>query len=135
MKIKYRKGYKYQLAEDVSLSTSVVGKRVETQFFCLEDTGRLTIRSGYAWDGASGPTWDTDSSMSGSLVHDVFCQMMRAKQIDYLYWHKTVNELFKEICMEDGMWEIRASVWYAAVEFADAGDPAQGPDYPVYTAP
>ena len=133
--IKYREGYKYQLAESVVIQTPVKGYDVSSEFYTLHRNGILYIRAGYAWDGASGPTWDTKSSMRGSLIHDVFCQLMRRREVDYKLWHSVVNEFFKELCLEDGMWSARASLWASAVEFADAGDPSQGPDYPILTAP
>ena len=71
------------------------------------------VKQGYAWDGASGPTFDTKSSMRPSLVHDAFCQMMRSRLIDYDKWQDKVNDFFKQQCKEDGMWGIRASIWYA----------------------
>jgi len=136
MTIKYRAGYKYQLAESYSCMTPIKpDKAVKEEFFTLSKNGKLWIKRGYAWDGASGPTFDTKSSMRPSLVHDAFCQMMRSRLIDYDKWQDTVNEFFKQQCKEDGMWGIRASIWHAAVEFANAGHPDQGESNPVQEAP
>lgn len=136
MTIKYRAGYKYQLAESYSCMTPIKPDApVRHEFFTLAKTGRLWIKRGYAWDGASGPTFDTKSSMRPSLVHDAFCQMMKDRLIDYDKWQDTVNEFFKQQCIEDGMWGIRASLWHAAVEFANAGHPDQGESNPVQEAP
>ena len=136
MTIKYRAGYKYQLAESYSCMTPIKpDKAVREEFFTLSKNGKLWIKKGYAWDGASGPTFDTKSSMRPSLVHDAFCQMMRSRLIDYDKWQDTVNEFFKQQCIEDGMWAWRAALWYRAVELADAGDPNQGPDGEILEAP
>jgi hypothetical protein len=124
----YSEGYKYQLEKEFKKQTPITGSYVNDFYFLLEPSGMLTVSRGYAWDGASGPTWDTSSSMAASLVHDVFCQMERDGRLDYVKWHKVVNEFFVEMCREDGMWAARANLWGAAVEFANAGDPAQGPD-------
>lgn len=133
--IRYREGYKYQLAEDYRLRTPIkTGRLIEHEFFSLLGDGDLLIRRGYAWDGASGPTFDTKSSMRPSLVHDCFCQMMRDRTLEFS-WQKRVNLLFKEMCIEDGMWAWRASIWYRAVELADAGNPNQGPDGEILEAP
>lgn len=133
--IKYREGYKYQLAEDYPVLTPIFPvSLIEHEFFTLKLDGTLIVKRGYAWDGASGPTFDTKSSMRPSLVHDCFCQMMRDSSLDYS-WHERVNLLFKEMCIEDGMWSWRAAIWHRAVEFANAGDPAQGPDGEILTAP
>lgn len=134
--IRYREGYKYQLAEDYRVATPIVtGTLVEHEFYSLLGNGDLLVRRGYAWDGASGPTFDTKSSMRPSMVHDCFCQMMRDRTLDYGEWQDRVNELFRLMCVEDGMWGWRAALWHRAVEFADAGNPNQGPDDKVLEAP
>ena len=135
MSIKYREGYKYQLAEDELTKTPITGNYIDHKFFTLYENGDLLAKEGYAWDGASGPTFDTKSSMRASLVHDIFCQMMETKQLSYDIWQDTVNIFFKQMCIEDGMWKIRAHLWYKAVEFADAGNPNQGPDDKILEAP
>lgn len=136
MTIYYRAGYKYQLAEDYACQTPIKpDKPIKHEFFTLAKNGKLTVKGKYSWDGASGPTIDSKSSMRPSLVHDVFCQMMRSKLLDYDKWQDTVNQLFKEQCIEDGMWAWRAAIWHSAVEFANAGHPDQGEAYPVQEAP
>lgn len=136
MTIKYRAGYKYQLAENYTVTIPITPPApIKHEYFQLTKNGKLTIKSGYAWDGASGPTFDTKSSMRPSLVHDVFCQMMRAKLLDYYVWQDKVNDVFKHHCIEDGMNGFRASLWHAAVEFANAGHPDQGESNPVQEAP
>lgn len=135
VQIKYIDGFKYQLAEEYSLLTPIKGVIIEDPYFTLEEDGTLTIRQGYAWDGASGPTFDSKSSMRPSMVHDVFCQAMRDGRLDYNRWQDTVNELFRQMCLEDGMWGWRAALWHSAVELADAGNPKQGPDRQIKTAP
>lgn len=133
--IKYSKGYKYQLEEDFELMTPVTGHYIDDYYFRLYPNGRLWIRRGYAWDGASGPTFDSNSSMRPSLSHDVFCQLMRDGRLDYSVWQDRINAFFKEQCIDAGMWPLRASLWHAGVEFGDAGNPNQGPDRIVLTAP
>lgn len=135
MKIRYSEGYKYQLEELYACQTPIVGELIEDDLFTLYPSGLLTIRKGFAWDGASGPTFDTKNSMRASLVHDVFCVCMRDGRLSYEKWQDTVNELFRQQCIEDGMWAWRANLWHAAVEFADAGNPKQGPDRQILTAP
>ena len=116
--IKYRSGFKYQLAEDYEIKTELVGYTIDTEFIKLTPIGMLVIRSGYAWDGASGPTIDTQDSMRGSLVHDALYQLMRQELLpqeerDY------ADRLLAEICIQDGMSKFRANSWLFAVnEFA-----------------
>ena len=133
--IKYREGYKYQLAESLEIQTPVTGEKAVDDFFELRPDGMLLVRAGYAWDGASGPTFDTPASMAPSLVHDVFCQLMRDGRVGFEKWQDTVNEFFREMCIAAGMWEWRASLWHRGVEFGDAGNPDQGPGRKILEAP
>ena len=113
--IKYRKGYKYQLAEHYSRDTNIYGYAIETEFINLDKDGCLFIRRCYAWDGASGPTIDTDNSMEASLVHDALYQLMRMELLPQSY-RDYADNLFKKICIAKGMWKIRASAWHFAVQ-------------------
>lgn len=133
--IKYIAGTKYQLAEDYEILTPVTGEAIDDPLFTLYRDGFLRVRKGFAWDGASGPTFDTKNSMSASLVHDVFCILMRDGRISYDRWQDIINLFFEEMCVRAGMWRWRARLWYQAVEFADAGNPNQGLDRLIQTAP
>ena len=75
-------GYKYQTLEDVAYETRWNLPRRQSIRSCnswvhLTGDGCLTIQRGYCWDGASGPTFDTASTMRASLVHDALYQLMR----------------------------------------------------------
>jgi hypothetical protein len=136
MKIRYVEGMKYWLPEDVMpVKTPITGVRIEDKFFNLAPDGTLRLFGGFAWNGASGPTFDTKSSIGPSAVHDAFCWCMRDGRLDYDKWQDRVNEFFRQQCIEDGMWEWRAGVWHAGVEIGDAGNPDQGPDRRVLEAP
>lgn len=87
----YSEGYKYQLQRDHTELTPVTGVSIVDDYFVLTQNGLLTVRKGYAWDGASGPTFDTLNSMRPSLVHDVFCQVLRDGRLDYVKWQDTVR--------------------------------------------
>ena len=78
MRYIHTSGYKYTTAERCTLALSLFdGVTFGSQHFALA-SGRLTVREGYAWDGASGPTWDTNNALVPSLVHDVLYQAIRA---------------------------------------------------------
>ena len=109
-RIAYRSGYKYQLAEDYSVLTTVLQiSRIKTDYIDLDEKGLLTVRHGYAWDGPSGPAFDTPSAMRGSLCHDAFYQLMRMGLLDRV-WRETADWMYRRLCIEDGMWQWRA--WY-----------------------
>ena len=110
MGIKYRKGYKYQLAEQYQVGVGIFLKRaIVTDFIELGTNGVITIKAGYAWDGPSGPTVDTKSFMRGSLVHDALYQLMRMGLLPQAY-REPADKLLRQHCREDGMYGWR--VWY-----------------------
>lgn len=114
--IKYKDGYKYQLAESYSYQTEISGFNIETDWISLSPVGILTAKKGYAWDGASGPTVDTASSMRGSLVHDCLYQLMGVDERLLLY-RTYADDLLYQICCEDGMSSFRAYLWRKAVNW------------------
>lgn len=123
--IQYEEGYKYQLHQTYQVQTDIVGHEVKDEFYELTATGLLTIREGYAWDGPSGPTFDTKNFMRGSLVHDVLYQMMRRGQLPPSCFHPANNEL-RKLCREDGMSWLRAwYVWKAVEDFGSANAAVQ----------
>jgi hypothetical protein len=136
--IKYRSGYKYQLAEDYRVALPSLPSPIPCghcgDFLYLDSDRILTIYNGYAWDGPSGPTVDTPDSLRGSLVHDALYQLMREGHLGQ-DWRPIADTLLRAICLEDGMDHARADLWFAAVRaFAgSAADPAH--NRPVLTAP
>ena len=116
--MKYRKGYKYQLAEDDWLQTNIIPPSpIDLQFITLDMTRRLGLRSGYASDGPSGLTIDTKATIPGAFFHDGACQLVR------MGWLPHVPEMIAKINMmaykkwlDDGMWKWRAKNWHGALE-------------------
>ena len=106
--IVYKAGYKYQLVEPYSQDIGIrPGRDIDTTYITLKHNGVLTVRAGYAWDGPSGPTFDTSDFMRGSLVHDVLYQLMRMDLLNREY-KKDADRLLQKMCIEDGMPRIRA---------------------------
>jgi hypothetical protein len=134
--IRYReRRYKYQLVESYEVMTCIKGYEFNAQLYSLREDGLLTVLSGYAWDGASGPTIDTPDSMRGSLVHDVFYQMIREAHLPPSEKDNADRELHK-ICIEDGMDRLRANAWYDGVHLFGASSCEIGSDKKeIYTAP
>ena len=118
-KIKYKKGYKNQLVEDYHIFTGIIPNKfvVDTPLIKLDMSGWLTIKTGYAWDGASGPTWDTPSVIRASLVHDALYQLMRDEKISLTNREKA-DSLLRSIMIEDGANWFRAWYYYRAVQWA-----------------
>ncbi len=124
--IRYRSEYKYQLAESYAIKIPIRPKDdIETDFINLDTDGNLQIKNGYAWDGPSGPVIDTDENMRASLVHDALYQLMRNKELSTRTHRKAADQLFKDICKDDGVSNFRASVYYKALR--KFGKPAASP--------
>ena len=124
--IRYRADYKYQLANDYSISISIKPKsNIDTDFISLDVHGNLLAKKGYAWDGPSGPVIDTDENMRASLVHDALYQLMRNEYLVTRTHRKAADQLCKDICKEDGVSNLRASIYYKALR--KFGKPAASP--------
>jgi len=125
--IRYRDGYKYQLAEGYSVKVSVISQApIKTEFITLGTDGTLTIKRGYAWDGPSGPTIDTKNFIRGSLVHDALYQLMRDAGLSKEQWRDEADLELKRICLEDGMSSLRA--WWVHRGVRLGGDPSASPE-------
>lgn len=120
-KIKYKSGFKYRLHETyvykLKNNPNVI---IHTQKVSINKQGFLTIQEGFCWDGASGPAWDTKSSMRGGLVHDALYQLLRMGLLRENY-RKPADRELRDICIEDGMWKWRARGWYRFVRSLAGG--------------
>ena len=115
-KIQYRAGYKYQLTSDYEIQTEAIPYApVCSDFICLDAHGLLTIKKGYAWDGPSGPTFDTPSFMRGSLVHDALYQLISEGLLPDFFREYADRTLYR-LCRDDGMSSVRAWYVYKAVQ-------------------
>jgi len=114
--IKYKAGYKYQLVEGDSWETDIIPDMpIDTPFISLGTDGLLHTKAGYAWDGPSGPTFDTKTFMRGSLFHDALYQLMREGHITRNGNRTKADKVLREVCLSDGMWKVRAWWVYKAV--------------------
>jgi len=117
-KILYRKNLGYQLMRDFAIKTNIKRiKKVKHEFIDLNSEGLILIKSGYAWDGPSGPTLDTHTFMRGSLVHDAFYELIRLGFVDKKD-RKKADKLLREMCITDGMTKFRAWYVYNSLRFA-----------------
>jgi hypothetical protein len=133
--IRYRAGYKYQLATDYSIKTNILGYNIETKYIGLIPNGILTIKEGYAWDGCSGPTEDDETNMRGGLVHDSLYQLMREGHLPE-EMRIIADSMLKCICREDGMGIFRAWCYFEGVDHFALYAAKKGTDpYPILMAP
>jgi hypothetical protein len=113
------KNYKYQTTEDMSITLEHDFEAEGADNFVGIAGGKLFIEKGYAWDGASGPTWDDKSTMMASLVHDALYQLLRAGIIHKSRRLDADDELVR-IAIEDGMWKWRAKMWRRGLKWFGA---------------
>jgi hypothetical protein len=163
--MKYRDGYKYQLWEDDSIQLEDIvlkdgmvlkaprGFDINTQFIRMTPEGLLTGRSGYAWDGASGPTWDSRYCMRGPLWHDIGYQLMREGLLP-LSFRQYFDALMYVVIQLDGLAMIkkwghvkpimtiekilitnRTDAWYQAVRKCAESAALPQNDRPILEAP
>lgn len=105
MKIYYQDlhTYPYRLTRDVSRYIGIHPETdVMTDYITLTRGGFLTIKAGYAWDGATGAV-DTKTILPASLVHDALCQLCNAGLLDGAVYRERADQVLREICKEDGM--------------------------------
>ena len=115
--MKYRKGYKYQVADDDYIQTEIYPKHdIEIKFVSLSKKGLLRVKTGYASDGPSGPTIDRPRShvIRGAVFHDALYQLMRMELLDS-YWRPFADRLAYQTWLKDGMWKWRARQRYKAI--------------------
>jgi hypothetical protein len=125
--IVYRGGYKYQLKKNYSVDIPLMPElEIVSQFIGLSEAGFLSIKSGYAWDGPSGPTFDTQNFMRASLVHDALYQLMREGHLSDTTYRIEADRLLQKHCKEDGMSSFRAWWVYQGVRFG--GGPSADPE-------
>jgi hypothetical protein len=115
-KLYYMDGYKYQQKKEHFLIKMgfAPDKDIITKYGCFLANGWIIIWKGYAWDGASGPTYDSKNSMIGSLVHDFLYQLMRDGLL-LRSFRKKADLAIYYLVRRDGMNWFRAKYWYTGV--------------------
>lgn len=133
-RIKYLRGVKYWLVDpyETQLVYVAPGVDIETDFIRLSASGRLLLRKGFAWNGASGPTWDDHTNMRGSGVHDALYELMAAGLLGP-EWREPADMELRRIMVEDGMHPDRAEIWFNMVR--TFGKKFACTTKPIYEAP
>jgi hypothetical protein len=132
--IQYRSGFHFQLMKPYQLQTSITEACLGNPWVNLSYSGLLSISAGYAWDGASGPIPQSRQILRGSLVHDAFYQLIREHSLSQT-WRKPVDQLFRQILLEDGLPSPLASLSYHAVRLFGGRFTQLGRQHPTLIAP
>ena len=110
--IRYRSDYKYQLAEAYQIKIAIKPhSHITPEYIDLDTQGNPEVKIGYARDGPSGPVKDTKENLRASLIHDALYQLMRNKELSARTHRKAADQLFKDICKEDGVSKYWASIY------------------------
>lgn len=106
--IKYTCGNKYQVVEDYSIQTNIFPPEdIKIGFVELTKGGLLALRKGFASDGPSGPTIDTESFMEGSFVHDGLYKLLRSEKLSS-EWRDDADITLVRIAIMAKMLKIRS---------------------------
>lgn len=108
--IYYFKNIKYLLAKDAWFVTGIKNHSGGTSFIRIYPDGSLHIRKGWGWDGASGPTIDTDSALYASLAHDALAVLIRQGILPFSVYEKADKELIR-LAGKKHMWKLRLKTW------------------------
>ena len=113
--MKYRKlhHWKYELMEADHVFIADFIPDCDTEYISIANN-RLKCKERYAWDGASFIAFDTRTIMRASLFHDALYNLIKMGKLDK-YYRKYADELFRTICLQDGMLSFRAWYCYQAV--------------------
>lgn len=122
--MKIKKGYKYQLVEEPFMFKLPIQPGQPPQgeecwkvppFIVLWPDGQCYVEIGFAYNGASGPTIDTDNTIVPTLKHDVGYLLIAEGILPEDPWRELFDkELYKDL-LERGMDETRAKIWFEAV--------------------
>lgn len=114
MKYKKTERYRYKLAEDEVVTLPVdLNCQFKHEYFEYDGI-KLVIKKGYAWDGVTGPVFQSKSTKIPSLVHDVL------KQAESLYLipetrRKDIDECYRYFGKKSGMNIFRRNLHYRVI--------------------
>ena len=98
----YVDGYEFKLAESGCMQTEIYPPNdINTPFYSISKTGRIVGKKGYAWDGITGPMFNTKSFHRSSLFHDIVCQAINEGRLDPS-WRPQGDKEFRRIAIMDG---------------------------------
>lgn len=91
----------------------------------------VIIKPGFAWDGASGPTFDRKENHRGSLLHDVLYGCMREGLLPQTCrgW---ADRAMINVCKKMGMWSITGLFYIFTLGKFGRGSTTTGHDPYVY---
>lgn len=101
----------HRLSQYVGLSA---GADVHLPHVHLSAFGVLTLTPGFEWDGPSGPTLKTLSTMRASAVHDALYSLIKAGLLPR-ETRKVADAMLRKLMLKDGAGHLRAWYFWLAV--------------------
>ena len=106
----------YQILKTSYFPTSYKDCEYFGSHFSITKDGMIYVWEGYCFDGASGPTIDTDNSFEAACFHDIMYALIRMGVIPNTYWNRRKADLmFYKALRKDGMSWLRANAWFVGV--------------------
>jgi hypothetical protein len=105
----------------------------ECGFISFTADGVFTVKPGYVFDGASGPTIDTDDCICAALGHDCMYELMDQGKLAVHIYKDIADLWFYKRLQADGMLQYRAWAWFRAVSIF--GKPGFSGDDIIHRAP
>lgn len=106
---------RFRLTGDLVVQTRIKGYSIRSGHVRLMPDGTLVVYKGFEWDGASGPTWDTDVTMEGSCVHDALYRLMADGLLPLSERWRADTELWYRMRNDGAPWW-RAGYYYTSVQ-------------------
>jgi hypothetical protein len=111
-------GYKYMLEKAfifrLPKDCRKFGPSSPHRFIRVDAAGWVTVYKGYGWNGASGPTFDSKSTMVPCLMHDV-CYDLIANGCLPRSCREPIDQKMRRDLVAWGMNRVRAWYWYWGV--------------------
>ena len=113
LKIPSHKDWRYTLNRSFTLyHSSLVGLEFNIPYVQVFPVGRLVVKEGYSWDGAT-LTLNTHDLIVPSLVHDALYQCLR-EGLDQSY-KAVADKIFYQLLLENKVNKILSWIMYKAV--------------------
>lgn len=72
----------YSLGTDYHGITAVIGQQIDTHYCTLFDNGLLLLKSGFIWNGPSGPAINTPATLMPSALHDCLYRLIQEGELE-----------------------------------------------------
>ena len=108
-------GDRLLILKDQKIQTQVFGYRVQSGKVKLYQSGLLLLKTGYQWNGASGPTIDTPATIEASAGHDGLTDLLIKKKLPKTEL-SNINSSLYVLLRKNKVNTLRSTSWLFAVE-------------------